>query len=215
MFVPDRRTDGHTYRQTESTTKNNRLLARRGDQQTRVIAIPPRGGNKVVRVQKMLLSCCSSVDTRVNKHNALTTGNRHKVVDKFAVGTKRRNSSGRPRRKLRRQLRHSGSPSQYCSHGGSPPFHLGGHAVSRKLQLYYQSVAYYEDATYAGALQSTPTQCRLHGESKKHAAKVLSLSSPIFGVQLRRIFGIFNNHVIANFPRSVPVKEPIFGEDTD
>jgi len=26
-------TDGHTYRQTESTTKNNRLLARRGDQQ--------------------------------------------------------------------------------------------------------------------------------------------------------------------------------------
>jgi len=33
MFVTNRQTHGHTYRQTESTKKNNRLLARRRDQQ--------------------------------------------------------------------------------------------------------------------------------------------------------------------------------------
>ena len=32
MLVTNRQTDGHTHRQTESTTKNNRVLARHGDQ---------------------------------------------------------------------------------------------------------------------------------------------------------------------------------------
>jgi len=32
--VCDKQTDGRTNSQTESTTKNNRFLARRGDQQT-------------------------------------------------------------------------------------------------------------------------------------------------------------------------------------